>query len=91
MTDDLISRAEAMTELQMNAERYTVAHEAHGFGTVEWCENLISVSKALEILRNLPTVDAVQHGTIGCQEMNGIVLTEKGKKNDVSFRQKRTC
>ena len=57
--DDLISRAEAMTELQMCAERYIFSHEADGFGTVEWCENLIPVRKAMEILRNLPTVDAV--------------------------------
>lgn len=59
MTDDLINRAEAMTELQMCAERYIFSHEADGFGTVEWCENLIPVRKAMEILRNLPTVDAV--------------------------------
>jgi len=58
MTDDLISRAEAMKELQMCAEYYKFAHEAHGFATVEWCENLIPGRKAMEILRNLPAVDA---------------------------------
>ena len=64
MTDDLISRAEAMKELQMCAEYYKFAHEAHGFATVEWCENLIPGRKAMETLRNLPTVDAepVRHG-----------------------------
>jgi len=67
MTDDLISRAEAMTELQMCAEYYKFAHEAHGFATVEWCENLIPGRKAMETLRNLPTVD-VEPKWIPCSE-----------------------
>lgn len=51
---DLISRAEAQTELQLSARRYTVAHEAHGEGRVVWSEDLISVSDAMNVLRKLP-------------------------------------
>ena len=54
---DLISRAEAQTKLQMNAKRYTVAHESHGLGHVVWSDELIKVEDAIDILRNLPSAD----------------------------------
>ena len=64
--DDLISKAEAQTELMLAARRYTVAHEAHGEGRVVWSDNLISVSDAVDVLRKLPSahrpVDERKHG-----------------------------
>jgi len=57
---DLIDRAEAQTELQFAARRYTVAHEAHGEGQVVWSDNLISVTDAMNALRKVPSVQAQQ-------------------------------
>lgn len=54
---EYIDKALAQTELMMNAERYTVAHESNGFGTVEWSDNLIPVWKVMEILRNMPSIE----------------------------------
>lgn len=54
--EDCVSRAEAMTEIQMNARRYTMAKEFGGMGEVEWSDYLISIKDALDILRNLPSV-----------------------------------
>ena len=56
MTDDLIGRAEAQTAIQFAAKRYTVAHEAHGEGQVVWSDNLINVTDAMNVLRDLPSV-----------------------------------
>lgn len=56
MSDDLISRADAQTELQFAARRYTVAHEAHGEGRVVWSDNLISVTDAMNALRKVPSI-----------------------------------
>lgn len=56
MIDDLIGRAEAQTAIQFAARRYTVAHEAHGEGQVVWSDNLISVTDAMNVLRDLPPV-----------------------------------
>jgi len=53
--DDLISRAFAQTELQFAARRYTVAHEAHGELRVVWGDELISVTDAMNTLRNVPS------------------------------------
>lgn len=55
MTDDLIGRAEAQTAIQFAAKRYTVAHEAHGEGQVVWSDNLINVTDAMNVLRDLPS------------------------------------
>ena len=54
--DDLIGRAEAQTAIQFAARRYTVAHEAHGEGQVVWSDNLINVTDAMNVLRDLPSV-----------------------------------
>ncbi len=54
--EDCVSRAEAMTEIQMNARRYTLAKEFSEMGQVEWSDYLISIKDALDILRNLPSV-----------------------------------
>lgn len=54
--EDRVSRAEAMTEIQMNARRYTLAKEFGGMGQVEWSDYLISIKDALDILRKLPPI-----------------------------------
>lgn len=56
MIDDLIGRAEAQTAIQFAAKRYTVAHEAHGEGQVVWSDNLINVTDAMNVLRDLPSI-----------------------------------
>ena len=53
---DSISRAAAMTEIKMIAERYTLAHEKMGEGRVEWSEYLVRMSDAFDVVRNLPSV-----------------------------------
>ena len=52
---DCIDRAEAQTAIQFAARRYTVAHEAHGEGYVVWSDNLISVTDAMNALREVPS------------------------------------
>ena len=53
---DCISRAQAQTKIEMNASRYTIAKERGGMGQVEWSDQLIKVSEAVDIIRNLPSV-----------------------------------
>jgi len=53
---DYIDRAQAQTEIEMNASRYTIAKERGGMGQVEWSDQLIKVSDAVDIIRNLPSV-----------------------------------
>ena len=67
MTDDLIGRAEAQTAIQFAAKRYTVAHEAHGEGQVVWSDNLINVTDAMNVLRDLPSAQPEQRW-IPCSE-----------------------
>lgn len=55
-SEDCISRAETMTEIQMNARRYTIAKEIGGMREVEWSDNFISIKDALDILIKLPSV-----------------------------------
>lgn len=52
-SSDCIDRAEAQTAIQFAARRYTVAHEAHGEGHVVWSDNLISVTDAMNALREV--------------------------------------
>lgn len=52
---DLIERAEAQSAIQFVARRYTVAHEAHGAGKVVWSDDLISVTDAMNVLREIPS------------------------------------
>ena len=52
-SSDCIDRAEAQTAIQFAARRYTVAHEAHGAGKVVWSDNLISVTDAMNALREV--------------------------------------
>ena len=54
-SSDCIDRAEAQTAIQFAARRYTVAHEAHGEGHVVWSDNLISVTDAMNALREVPS------------------------------------
>lgn len=53
---DCIDRAKAQAEIEMNASRYTIAKERGGMGQVEWSDQLIKVSDAVDIIRNLPPV-----------------------------------
>jgi hypothetical protein len=53
---DTISRAEAQTAIEMSASRYTLAREHEGMGQVEWSDQLIKVSDAVDIIRNLSSV-----------------------------------
>lgn len=53
---DAILRAEAQTKIEMNASRYSIAKERGGMGQVEWSDQLIKVSDAVDIIRNLPSV-----------------------------------
>lgn len=53
---DAISRAQAQTKIEMNASRYTIARECGGMGQVEWSDQLIKVSDAVDIIRHLPSV-----------------------------------
>lgn len=62
---DCIDRAEAQTAIQFAARRYTVAHEAHGEGHVVWSYNLISVTDAMNALREVPPA---QHELITCKD-----------------------
>lgn len=61
--NDLISRALAQTELQMVAKRYSISSEAGGYGNVLWSENLISITDAMNALRNVPTVECFEWNT----------------------------
>jgi hypothetical protein len=54
--EDAISRVEAQTELEMNACRYTLAKERDSIGQVEWSDQLIKVSDAVDIIRHLSSV-----------------------------------
>lgn len=73
---NLIDRAEAQTAIQLVAKRYTVAHEAHGEGTVDWCANLITVTDAMNALRKVPSA---QPEIICCKDCK-----HKGTKNCVA-------
>lgn len=53
---DCISRTQAQTEIEMNASRYTISKERGGIGQVEWSDQLIKVSDAVDIIRNMPSV-----------------------------------
>lgn len=64
---DLINRAEAQTAIQLVARRYTVAHEAHGAGKVVWSDDLISVTDAMNALREIPSAQPEQRW-IPCSE-----------------------
>ncbi len=58
-SEDAISRAEAQTEIEMNASRYTIARERDGMGQIEWSDQLIKVSDAVDIIRHLPSVTPI--------------------------------
>ena len=53
---DCISRAQTQTKIEMNASRYTIAKERGGMGQVEWSDQLIKVSDAVDIIRHLSSV-----------------------------------
>ena len=58
---DCISRAQIQAEIQMHASRYTIAKERGGMGHVEWSDQLIKVSDAINIIRNLPSATPQEH------------------------------
>jgi hypothetical protein len=43
----------------MNASRYTIARERDGMGQIEWSDQLIKVSDAVDIIRHLPSVTPI--------------------------------
>jgi hypothetical protein len=82
---DCISREQAQTEIEVNAYRYTLAKERGGIGQVEWSDQLIKVSDAVDIIRKLPSVtpqepildkirveiiQSIQNGTIKIESGN---------------------
>ena len=66
---DCISRAQTQTEIEMCASRYTIAKERGGMGQVEWSDQLIKVSDAVDIIRALPPVTP--------QELRWIPVSER--------------
>ena len=66
---DCIDRAQAQAEIEMNALRYTIAKERGGMGQVEWSDQLIKVSDAVNIIRKLPPVTP--------QELRWIPVSER--------------
>ena len=79
----LVRLSDEQTELMLTAERYTVAHEAHGMGTVVWSEDLISVSNALDTVRSIPAVVAVE--VVRCKNCKWAVFTSDGKPYGCSY------
>ncbi len=55
-SEDCVSRTEVMTEIQLNAKRYSLAKESVGLGQVVWSDNLISINDVLDVIRALPPV-----------------------------------
>lgn len=53
---DCIDRAQAQTEIEMSASRYTIAKERGDMGQVIWSDQLIKVTDAVDIIRHLPSV-----------------------------------
>ena len=53
---DCIDRAQAQTEIELNASRYTLAKERGSMGKIEWGGLLIKVGEAVDIIRSLPSV-----------------------------------
>ena len=53
---DCIDRAQAQTEIELNASRYTLAKERGSMGKIEWGGLLIKVGEAVDIIRSLPPV-----------------------------------
>ena len=56
---EYIDKALAQAELMMKAERWTIIHESGDFGPVKRSDDLIPVRSAMEIIRNIPSIDAV--------------------------------
>ena len=77
-----ISRAQTQTEIEMNASRYTIAKERGGMGQVEWSDQLIKVSDAVDIIRHLPPVTPIRpkghwvHGKELSKEYRGRILVD---------------
>lgn len=57
---DCIDRAQAQTEIELNASRYTLAKERGSMGKIEWSGLLIKVGEAVDIIRSLPSVTPTQ-------------------------------
>jgi len=79
---DCISRAQTQTKIEMNASRYTIAKERGGMGQVEWSDQLIKVSDAVDIIRHLPPVTPIRpkghwvHGKELSKEYRGRILVD---------------
>lgn len=53
---DCIDRVQAQTKIVTSASKYTIAREHEGIGRVEWSDQLIKVSDAVDIIKHLPPV-----------------------------------
>jgi len=80
---DCISRAQTQTKIEMNASRYTIAKERGGMGQVEWSDQLIKVSDAVDIIRHLPPATPQgprkghwEHGKELSKEYRGRILVD---------------
>lgn len=79
---DCISRAQTQTKIEMNASRYTIAKERGGMGQVEWSDQLIKVSDAVDIIRHLLPVTPIRpkghwvHGKELSKEYRGRILVD---------------
>lgn len=62
-SNDCIDRAQAQTAIEMSASRYTIAKERNGMGQVEWSDQLIKVSDAVDIIRHLSSVTPQEQKT----------------------------
>ena len=67
LADDCISRAQTQIEIEMNASRYTIAKERGGMGQVEWSDQLIKVSDAVDIIRQMPPVTPQEPTAKNCE------------------------
>lgn len=53
---DCVDRVRAQTAIAMSASKYTIAREHEGIVRVEWSDQLIKVSDAVDIIKRLPPV-----------------------------------
>ena len=92
---DCIDRAKVQTEIEMNASRYTIAKERGGMGQVEWSDQLIKVSDAVDIIRHMPLVTPQEPKTghwgwlrcdmYVCSECKNVYTDLSGTKDGMNY------
>lgn len=88
---DLISRAEAIAEIEEYIEEYSELEPETGYHNLKWC----AMEEAKDVLSMLPTVDAVpvvharwrelKDGTEECTNCLGLCPHEENYNGDVIF------